>query len=330
MNQWPYSSDHQTPRGKRIFSRSNCNHYGSLNLFSASSNPPANQVDAPPAKQGEDTTKRGRSSPSTSPDHPKRIHYLNAESTATREFPSRGIRIVPQTPRTESPHGRKLFHDTPSARQNVQVVSIKSAYLDPNQMPAPRRSHSASSSNRSTSDMRDIMEYKGTQQQMRGQSLHVPVGVSLSEEQRHLPVRFSNLEKFCQAVRDHCQMRSKGITQFYVSLCRNMVGSARVQSSTPSTPLHSRSPSVSSDCAHSRILSLGACRDQLVALTSITVSLHDMASLLWADSQGAVNGLPLSSLSEEELGEWAVTQKDFASTFAEYADSRRMAALKIV
>lgn len=250
---------------------------------------------------------------------------MNKETTSTREFPVRGLKKVAVTPHVEPPHGVKFFRTASATQQNVQVVNITNAYKDPTQMPTPRQGlRCVRRSASCASEMRDIMEYKATPQQLRGETLQVPVGIPLKEVERHAPIDYSNLEKFSQAVRDHCQQRARGVTQFYVSLCRDMVGG-----STPSTPrgVTPRPWSLEQE-PETHSLTLRRCRDQLVALTCIPVTLREIGSLMWDLSAIKLpEGQP--PLSDEDLADVKVTYTDFSTAFAGHPDSSRLARMKI-
>lgn len=311
---WPYSSDRQPPHGRRVFPRN----AKELNIFSpsyylvsSSQTPSAVSIDST-AEPGE---RRSNSQPG------RRGHYTNVESTATREFASRGVRRVPQTPRAESAHGVRSFPRAEVAAQHIQVVNITKDYKDPMKMVSPRPGLRCSSA-RSVSHMKDILEYRSVPEQMRGEAIQVPVGVSvMGEAARHARVNYSDLEKFCQAVRDHCRQRTKGITQFYVLLCRNMVG--RTTASTP--PIVptiwelEKPPEI-------RHLTLLRCRDQLVSLTCIPVTLRDLAIHIWGPSSVQEED---KEVPDKELETKQILFTDFANAFGENTDCRRLAMLKI-
>eukprot|EP00796_Vickermania_ingenoplastis_P004353 gene4353-3167_t len=294
------------PHGRKLFSR-HTNKSGSLNLFST-----CHGAAAPPAAAEPVVRLPPRQEPAglvrAQSQSGRRAHYTNQESTATQEFPCRGLRRVVVPPRAETPHGLKSFHHAAAAQQHVQVVNITSAYKDPTQMGKLRVGVRCSQPN-DTAEMKDIMEYRVTPEQLRGETLQIPVGVPITEEGRHAAIRYSTLEKFCQAVRDHCQQRAKGLTQFYVCLCRDMIGH-----STSSTPRVGAPPPWSLEAApETRSLSLLRCRDQLVALTSISVALEDIAILMWGPATLRTESGEV--VSEADLGQRAVPYTDFAAAF---------------
>lgn len=242
----------------------------------------------------------------------KRGKYINQESSATREFPTRGRRRVPVAFRLQHGEGLKNVKNASAAHQNIQVVNITPAYLDPTNIPTPRVglrcvSHISSG----PSQMQEVLEYKGASEQLRGKTLQVPVGKAVAKWQKSMPPSPGSPQKFLQAVKNRCAERAKGITQFYVLLCRNLIGG-----STPSTPRVQASRLWEIDVPLTpSTLTLLRCRDQLVSLTSISISLTELATLIW----GGVALVEQNDRNEEdeELKNRLVSYVDFSNAFGE-------------
>lgn len=246
----------------------------------------------------------------SSTDTPRRGHYNNQESTATKEFLTGGRRRFDAKPKLQHGEGIKYFRDAPASLQNIQVVNITSAYKDPVNISTPRLGiRCRQQSLNCSSEMRETMEYKGTSEQLRGMTLQVPIGVTVKKWQKSPPAGCSNTEKFLQAVRDHCEHRARGVTQFYVSLCRDVIGA-----STTSTP-RVQKPRLweLEEPPIPNTLTLLRCRDQLVSLTSISISLRELASLIWDLS--TLKKQDGSLLEEEDLENRLISYVEFSSAF---------------
>lgn len=240
----------------------------------------------------------------------RRGKYINQESSATREFPTLGRRRVLVTPRPQHGEGLKIFKNPTAAHQSIQVVNITPAYRDPTTMSTPRSGLRCVSRTPSCpSEIKEVIEYKGASQQLTGNTLQVPIGQAVKKWQKNIPRNSSNLEKFLQAVRNRCEERAKGVTQFYVLLCRNMIGG-----STPSTPRVETSQLWELDQPPiPNKLTLIRCLEQLVSLTSISISLVELATLIWGSSVlQEENG---SKMDEEDLQNHLVSYVDFSNAF---------------
>lgn len=253
----------------------------------------------------------------------KKRYNPNEESSKTQEFPHKGIRLVPPKERIESPQGLKMFNRSQVAKQSIQVVNISPAYKDPALMVTPRSGiRCVQRPSTAAEPVKDALQYVAAPEQLRGEVLQIPVGVPIIEDVKHSPFTYSRLEKFTQAVRDHCHQRARGITQFYVSLCRNMIGGT-----TPSTPRITaprlweleRPPEIHS-------LTLLRCRDQLVSLTSISVSPEELAALIWGKDEVA----RMKENSDLSLDDKQVSYREFSSVFSVNPECDRLASLKIV
>lgn len=242
---------------------------------------------------------------------PRRGHYTNQESTTTKEFLTVGRRRFVVKPKLQHGEGIKFFRNAPAALQNIQVVNITNAYKDPVNISTPRLGiRCRQPSLNCSSEMRETMEYKGTSEQLRGMTLQVPIGVTVKKCQKRTPAGCSSSEIFLEAVRDHCEQRARGVTQFYVSLCRDVIGA-----STPSTP-RVQKPRLweLEEPPTPNTLTLLRCRDQLVSLTSISISLRELASLIWdASTLKKQDG---SFLEEADLENRLISYVEFSSAFS--------------
>lgn len=318
---WPSSDEAPPVSARRTFPRQFRANHGTLNLFAPTST----------AATGPSTTVLAtQPSPITSQ---RSLHYRNhnRESTATQEFPVNGLRRVPPPSRAETPHGIRHVRHAAGAAQHVQVVNITPAYADPAQMAPLRTGVRCTPRKSSSAEVGAALAYAGTSQQLSARVLNTPVGKPAPP----LPftVDYSQQERFAQAVRDHVQQRSRGVAEFYVQLVRNAVGGV-----TCETPTATVVPaSLEGEPPPRRVLTLSRCRDQLVALTTIPVTLDDLAALLWrADVEAekknrfaapATNAAACATSSR--LEEKAVPFRDFAATFGQNSSDVRLAQMKI-
>ncbi|KAG5477685.1 hypothetical protein LSCM1_04979 [Leishmania martiniquensis] len=314
---WPSSDDAPPPSGRRTFPRQFKANLGTLNLF------------APAAHELEE--RNTRADPASVSITGRRgivyMHNHNKESTETREFPVNGLRRVAPPRRGETPHGMRHLRDAVGAQQQVQVVNITDAYKDPEQM-GPRRTGVKCVPQKSESrEVGAALAFAGSPQQLSARVLAAPVG------KRSCPnlytTDYSAQERFAQAVRDHAQQRARGVAEFYVQLVRDTVGSV-----TSSTPKPAIVPwSLDQDLAR-RVLTLERCRDQLVALTTIPVSLRDLAVLLWGADDGEAVGSHdpnrnTGTGGPQPLGCRPVPFRDFAAAFGQNASDVRLARMKV-
>lgn len=309
---WPSSDDAPPVSARRTFPRQFKANSGSLNLFAPSKIEPFSSRETQSA-----APTRSSSSPITGQ---RSLHYHNhnRESTATREFPCNRLRYVPPPTRTATPHGIRHVRDAAGAGQHLQVVNITAAYKDPAQM-TPLRTGVRCTPRRGTStEVEAALAYSGTQQQLNARVLHAPVG--RPAQPPLYTVDYTIQERFAQAVRDHTQQRTRGIAELYVQLVRDAVGGV-----TSSTPKPAVVPWSLEGETPRRVLTLGRCRDQLVALTSIPISPKDFAVLMWGPTATSVGGAQDVAPLEERV----VTFRDFASTFGQNSADGRLAQMKI-
>jgi hypothetical protein len=307
---WPSSDDALPVSARRTFPRQFRANHGTLNLFASSRASESPHSAATRSASNPVTGQRGL-----------RHHNHNRESTTTREFPANGVRRVAPPSRSETPHGIRHVVGAAAGVQHVQVVNITAAYKDPAQMAplhtgvrcTPRRGHS--------SEVEAALAYSGTRQQLSARAANVPVGKPAPPSP--FTVDYSLRDKFAQSVRDHAQQRTRGVAEFYVQLVRNAVGCT-----TSSTPKPVLVPwSLDSEPTR-RVLTLLRCRDQLVALTAIPISLEDLATLIWG-AGGAASGSAAPSAAPAPLEEKVVPFRDFAAAFGQNSSDRRLAQMKI-
>lgn len=327
----PYISPHAEeaafmPSRRATFARQSRIHHGTLNLFSQGDD---RQLEAVHEEASPKQVAASRYA---------KLHsghwYHNCESRETREFPSAGIRRVPLAEHKEAPQGIRHVCNAPAAKQSIQVVNITAAYKDPLKMEAPRPSVRVLPDRHTSADVRDSLKYSGAayDRQLRGEMAMTPVGKAKSTGPKRI-LNYTRQESFCQAVRDHAQQRSKGVTEFYVQLCRGTIGGVTT-SSTSTT--EARLWSLDQEPDH-RILTLASCREQLVSLTGIPVSLLELADLLWEMQPYKERALAHAGSSDEaeeerqqaDLGSLPIRYKDFSEAFGENSTNTRLAVKKI-
>lgn len=300
---WPSSDDAPPVSARRTFPRQFRANYGSLNLFAPAKAEPSSSLSV--------AQTRSASSPITGQ---RSLHHLNhnRESTTTREFPRNGLRRVAPPSRSETPHGIRQLHSAAGAGQSVQVVNITAAYKDPAQMAPLHTGLRCTPRKGASGEVEAALAYRGTQQQLTARVLNIPVGKPVPPPS--YTVDYSSQERFAQAVRDHTQQRTRGIAEMYVQLVRDAVGGV-----TSSTPRPAPVPWSLDAQPMKRVLTLGRCCDQLVALTAIPISRADLAALLWGTAED----------SAESLEGRVVSFRDFATTFGQNSADARLAHLKI-
>ncbi|EKF39387.1 hypothetical protein MOQ_000386 [Trypanosoma cruzi marinkellei] len=240
----------------------------------------------------------------------RRSHH-NDESHETREFMWARLRRVTPPRRPETPRGIHQVENAAGKQQNIQVVGITDEYKNPNNMPPPRSGLRCMARSNSSS-VRDIISRAEGAENKRGDSRPPSRVVSYSQQ-----------ERFCQAVRDHVQHRRGGVTAFYVSLARGLVG--RVAAEFPlGTPRHWHLD----DLPPTHTLTLGSCRDQLQSLTGISISLGDLAEMLWNPKENIAPSVE-DDPSEEQFRHMKVTYRDFSAAFGDNAENNKLATLKI-
>ncbi|KPA79028.1 putative mitochondrial hypothetical protein [Leptomonas pyrrhocoris] len=310
---WPSDDEAPPVSARRTFPRQSRANRGTLNLFAPD---PADPAELPAGSAHQ----RGAPSPITGQ---RSLHYgnHNRESTATREFPTNGLRRVPLPSRCETPHGIRHVRDAAGAGQSVQVVNITAAYRDPAQM-APLKTGVRCVPLKAASDeVGAALAYAGTRQQLSARVLNAPVGKVAQPSP--FTVDYSPQAKFAQAVRDHAQQRARGVAEFYVQLTRNAVGGV-----TSSTPKPTVVPWTLDGTPPRRVLTLGRCCDQLVALTSMPIALRDLAGLLWGSNADRENS-DAEEGAAAPLEDKEVSFRDFAATFAQNSSDGRLAQMKI-
>lgn len=300
---WP--SDEVPCSKRRTFARDCQHHGGTLNLFSsevisinASAAPPSTAISSTPRKTGWHS-------------------YHNKESTKTEEFPAFGIRRVQLPKHQEQPQGIRQVRGAAGAQQNVQVVNIKDAYKDPLQMGPLHTGMRCAKQKGSSTEVSAALRFAGASQKCSTDMSPTPVG--RPRVTRLHNIDYSATERFIQVVRDHVQKRRTGVSGFYVYLVRNSIGE-----STPSTPRPMVVPWSLHQEPEQRVLTLRRCRDQLVSLTSLPVSLQEVAGMLWGPDT-AIS----SDVDEVALGDLPVSFKDFAAAFGENSFDGRLNVMKV-
>ncbi|KPI88918.1 hypothetical protein ABL78_1963 [Leptomonas seymouri] len=313
---WPSSDEAPPVSARRTFPRQFRANHGTLNLFSATKADPTDHHTSPTS----DDLKRSSSSPITGQ---RSLRYCNhnRESTATREFPTNRLRHVTLPLRSEAPHGIRHVHGAAGAGQNVQVVNITAAYKDPAQMGPLKTGVRCTPRKGSSSEVEAALAYTGTCQQLSARVLKTPVGKAAQASP--FTVDYTPQERFAQSVRDHAQRRSRGVAEFFVHLVRNAVGGV-----TSSTPKPVVVPWSLEGGQPRRVLTLGRCCDQLVALTAIPISLEDFAALLWGPSAERVNR-DIEGGEALSLEDTVVPFRDFAAAFGQNSSDGRLAQIKI-
>ncbi|CAJ1989105.1 hypothetical protein - conserved [Leishmania donovani] len=314
---WPTSDEAPPPSGRRTFPCQFKVNHGTLNLFS------------PAAPEPQQCSTRAVAGPFSITGQRGILHQRNhnRESTATREFPVNGLRRVSAPQRSETPHGIRHIRGAAGAQQHVQVVNITDAYKDPMQM-GPRRTGVKCLPQKSESnDVSAALAFAGSRQQLSARVLAAPVGKP--SRPSLCTIDYSDQERFAQAVRDHAQKRARGVAEFYVQLVRDTVGGV-----TSSTPKPAIVPWSLDQEPTRRVLTLERCRDQLVALTSMPISLSDLAQLLWVSSDGeAANSDGLTSDFDKDaslpLSCRPVPFRDFAAAFGQNSSDVRLARMKV-
>lgn len=314
---WPTSDEAPPSSGRRTFPRQFKVNHGTLNLFS------------PAASESQQCNTRAAAGSSSITGQRGILyqHNHNKESSATREFPVNGLRRVSVPQRSETPHGMRHIRDAAGAQQHVQVVNITDAYKDPMQM-GPRRTGVKCLPQKSGSDdVRAALTFAGSRQQLSARVLAAPVGKP--SRPSLYKIDYSDQERFAQAVRDHTQKRTRGVAEFYVQLVRDTVGG--VSSSTPKPVIV---PWSLDQEPTRRVLTLERCRDQLVTLTAMPISLSDLADLLWGAGDGEVaNSDGPRSDGEKDaplpLSCRPVPFRDFAAAFGQNSSDVRLARMKV-
>ncbi|KAK7195762.1 hypothetical protein NESM_000506800 [Novymonas esmeraldas] len=305
---WPSSDEAAPPTSaRRTFPRESTANYGTLNIFSSSC--PAPDVPASAAVAAVSVTgERGIR------------HYRshNAESTATRQFPVFGHRRVSAPRRGETPHRMRHVRDAAGAQQHVQVVNITDAYKDPMQMGPQRTGVKCVPQKSSSHDVGAALAFANAPQQLSARELATPVGRPSCPPV--FAVDFTAQERFAQAVRDHAQQRTRGVAEFYVQLVRNTVGGV-----TSSTPKPTIIPWSLDEAPARQVLTLERCRDQLVALTAMPISLQDFADLLW----GSGGGGDVDAEAPLPLQHRPVPFRDFAVVFGQNSSDARLARMRV-
>lgn len=315
---WPSSDEAPPTSARRTFPRQFRENHGTLNLFGGP---------APAAAAAPSAEPPCRAPPAVSVTGQRGIlhyHNHNKQTTATREFPVQGLRRVEAPQRSETPHGMRYVRDAAGAQQHVQVVNITDAYRDPTQMTPPRTGVRCLPRKTDSRDVGAALAFAGSRQQLSARVLAAPVGKPACPPQ-HV-VDFTVQERFAQAVRDHAQQRSRGVAEFYVQLVRNAVGGV-----TSSTPKPRITPWSLDQEPERRVLTLERCRDQLVALTAISVSLGDLAELLWGSSaagEGAARAAHQEA-PDVPLQSRAVAFREFAAAFGQNASDVRLARMRV-
>ncbi|CAJ1026513.1 hypothetical protein NXY56_003253 [Leishmania guyanensis] len=314
---WPPSKESLPLSARRTFPRQFKVNHGTLNLFAPAA-PESQQCHTSAAADPVSITgRRGI----------LHQHQHNKESTRTREFPVNGLRRVSLPQRSETPHGIRHIRDATGAQQHVQVVNITDAYRDPMQMGPQRTGVKCMPQKSASKDVGAALAFVGSRQQLSARELATPVGKPSCPSL--YTVDYSAQERFAQAVRDHVQQRRRGVAEFYVQLVRDTVGGV-----TSSTPIPAITPWSLDEKPKRRVLTLERCRDQLVALTAIPISLRDLADLLWGTSEGEVensDGLlaDVSKGASLPLDCRPVPFRCFAAAFGQNTSDVRLARMKV-
>ncbi|KAG5492983.1 hypothetical protein JKF63_01564 [Porcisia hertigi] len=314
---WPPSDNAPPPHSaRRSFPRQYKVNHGSLNLFAPAAPESQQQNIGAAAVPVSITGQRGI----------LHRHNNNKESTATREFAVNGLRRVSPPQRSETPHGMRHLREAAGAQQHVQVVNITDAYKDPLQM-GPRRTGVKCVPQKSeSSDVGAALAFAGSRQQLSARVLASPVGKPSCHAL--YTINYTVQERFAQALRDHAQQRSRGVSEFYVQLLRDTIGGT-----TTSTPKPTIVPWSLDQEPTRRVLTLKRCHDQLVALTAIPISLRDLADLLWGtdDSEAADSNAIVSDVNTgapTPLESRPVLFRDFAAAFGQNTSDVRLARMK--
>lgn len=286
------------------FERQSRQHHGTLNLFAPESLKPV-ETSVP--------SSRSRS-----------VRDPNRQSTATREFPSSGIRQVVPLSHEDVPHGIRQVVNARGIRQQIQVVNISAAYRDPTQMDTRRAVIRCDPARRESQELRHVLSYSdAAADHLRPELQRVPVGQSRpAAALRHID--YSRQENFCQAVRNHVLQRSRGVANFYVLLCRDMIGEVTPETPRPAWRL---TQSNEEEPQPAKVLVLQRCRDQLVSLTAIPVTLLEVADIMW--DMGDYKGKTKPWDEAAELSEMPVPFKDFATAFGANSSNVRLAVKKL-
>ncbi|ESL07101.1 hypothetical protein TRSC58_05216 [Trypanosoma rangeli SC58] len=249
----------------------------------------------------------------TTPHAVRRSHH-NDESCETREFMWGRLRRVEPPRHTEAPQGIHHVERAAGKQQNIQVVGITETYKNPKNLP-PARSGVRCMVRSNSSSMHDVMSHAGD-------------GVTRSSSRRPQSrvVNYSRQERFSQAVRDHVQRRRGGVTAFYVNLARGLVGRVAAE-----TPVALPQEWHLEDAPPTHTLTLDSCREQLQALTGITVSPGELAEILWGAKENITSsgGGGDDDPSEKERGQMTVTYRDFSGAFGDNAENNKLLSLKI-
>lgn len=297
-------------------------YYGTLNLFGGGND----SAEAPDDSNNAHNSDSENRVPAVDlPSAPRRHAYHNKESHATREFPLRSVRRVVPVAHRETPKGVRCISSAAGNQQSLQVVNISPAYTDPTQMPVERRCVQFYPEWISSSNVKKAIAYADCQRdQLRGELSAAPVGSARRPraECGAAVLDYTRQERFCQSVRNHVLQRARGATDFYVQLCRDSIGD--ITASTPK-PVYVRW-SLEQEPVK-RHLTLLRCRDQLVSLTGIPVTLLELADLMW--EMDAYKARDTEWNQEEELGGLRVLFKDFASAFGQNSTNERLAVMKI-
>ncbi|CCW62480.1 unnamed protein product [Phytomonas sp. EM1] len=246
-------------------------------------------------------------------------HYHNRESNETREFPPACIRHVQPPSHTARPQGIKHVSNAAGNKQQVQIVNLTRAYVDPANMTPPRACVRCVRGKGYSEEMKSILAYRSLgENQLKGSLAGTPLGKPRPREARRV-IDYTRQENFLKSVCDHVQQRVGGIAGFYVLLARGAVGEG------VSTHPVEASPSDGEDRRKGGVLTLGRCRDQLIRLIGIPVTLLELADLVW----GPGGPKDLASLSEEGLESLQIPFKDFATAFGTHLFGRRLPERKI-
>ncbi|CCD14431.1 unnamed protein product [Trypanosoma congolense IL3000] len=288
---------------RAVFERTRRLHAGTLNIFAES-----NDCSGLSEKQ---QTRVSREPSGFNGNHSQR----GACSSDSKEFGWPHLRRVRLPRKQVAPQG---IHQVPSAAakaQNIQVVGVTDDYKDPSTM-KPRRAGVRCFSRNNSSSMSEIMHHdSGEAPSPRPYSVDSSApgsrcGSRCSSVGRRRLVEYTPLERFSQAVRDHVQRRRGGITEFYVNLARGRVGTVVF-----STPASTPRPWKLEEGPVTHTLTLGSCLDQLQSLTGMSVTMNELAEMVWGKEK--VGEMKEECNDEEELAGYRVTYRDFSVAFGD-------------
>lgn len=259
--------------------------------------------------------------PITGPEQTPRAivrRYHNDESELTREWPKTGIRHVDPVSHEDRHKGLRVMR-----QQQPQQAAVIGSILNaaPGGNATPRTTIRCAAYDRPCTMGKVLNRYDALDAACVAER---PLDVG-TRKVSHTDLSVNTLEKLIMSVADHVQRRNGGAASFFVALCRGLVAPHAIgQDGNPRVQTASRQiPNASTLWLEppKNVLTLRSCRDQLAALTGISVSLQQLAAVFWS--------MEGSEIDEDTLGRLEVSYQVFAAAFTDVPSTQRLFAFKI-